>query len=351
MESQRNELESDLERLKNEIHSLRKNSAQDDAELQKLRDALQDKKLRKSGLEMDIDYAKKEIANCKNSVETLDSEIKNYIAEHNIDEASIAEISDYPQMAQYQIDEFFGEFLVLSGEIKSLGDIDLTDISGEIQKIREEYEILNSEYAESQQQLGAYNTEIENMKEKLERKNKLVKTYEQLALRKENLDFLKKLFKGSAFVHFIGQKYLSKLCYTANKRFLRFTQNQFELSAPEEFDEKKGKITIIDRLSGGSKRDMMTLSGGQSFQAALALALALADESGAGHRFFFVDEGFGTFDQSSLYLVLESLRDLVINEKRVVGLISHIPLMKEEVNAYLQVTLDKASGTQIEFFD
>ncbi len=123
------------------------------------------------------------------------------------------------------------------------------------------------------------------------------------------------------------------------------------MSAPEEFDDKKGRITVIDRLSGGSKRDMQTLSGGQSFQAALALALALADESGAGHRFFFVDEGFGTLDQDSLFLVLESMRDLVINENRVVGLISHIPMMKEEVNAYLQVSLDKSSGTVVEFFD
>ncbi len=282
-------------------------------------------------------------------LEISEKDRNNYINDFFIDMDNFSTIKNYPQKTQQEVDRFFEEYLVKSGEVNQ--NIIMDDVSDELVVVEDIFNTLSEEYSAIQQQLGAYKNEIQNLQNTFTQKQKLELKFHTLSTRKDNLDFLKKLFKGSGFVHFIGQKYLSKLCYTANNRFLRFTQNQFELSAPDEFDDKKGRIMVIDRLSGGNKRDMMTLSGGQSFQAALSLALALADESGAGHRFFFVDEGFGTLDQDSLLIVLDSLRELVTLENRVVGVISHIPLMKEEVNAYMQVSLDKSKGTVIEFHE
>ncbi|MGL5956227.1 MAG: hypothetical protein ACRC0X_06430, partial [Brevinema sp.] len=262
-------------------------------------------------------------------------------------------IKTYPQKTSEDVEEFFRQYLISEGEMNSIKKFAPSDeLQGRnLQTAQEKLDQLSNCYAEGQQQLGSYRKEITTLQDQLDQKNKLDQRYKKLSVRKENMESLKKLFKASGFVYFIGLKYLSKLCYTANQRFLHFTQNQFELSAPEEFDDKKGRIMIIDRLSGGNKRDMATLSGGQSFQAALSLALALADESGAGHRFFFVDEGFGTLDQDNLLLVLDSLRALVELEQRVVGVISHIPLMKEEVTGYLYVSLDKIVGTTIALYD
>ncbi|MGL4677483.1 MAG: exonuclease subunit SbcD [Brevinema sp.] len=264
-------------------------------------------------------------------------------------------VKTYPQKTPQDVEGFFRDFLVCSGEMKSIKNFTYLDEQGDlipqIQESQDKLNQLSEQYSYGQQQLGSYRNEIITLQGQLNQKNKLQNTYQKLSLRKENIESLKKLFKASAFVYFIGLKYLSKLCYTANQRFLHFTQNQFELSAPEELDGKKGRIIIIDRLSGGSKRDLATLSGGQSFQAALSLALALADESGAGHRFFFVDEGFGTLDQDNLMIILDSLRKLVEIEQRVVGVISHIPLMKDEVFAYLHVSLDKKNGTTVTFYD
>ena len=266
-----------------------------------------------------------------------------------IDDFLIQEILSSPQKSAQEIEEFFDSYKDLQSEMNALSKlsdqfVDNTNKEELENSVRELSDIQEM----SLKELGSLQTTKEILEDGLIKKAQLQEESSALLVRKDNFEILKKLFKGSGFVHFIGQKYLDKLCYAANKRFLRFTQNQFELSAPDQLDDKKGRIVVIDRLAGGHKRDLLTLSGGQSFQAALALALALADESGAGHKFFFIDEGFGSLDNDSLYAVLETLRELSENENRVVGVISHVPLMKEEVSACLHVVLDKTLGTQLE---
>ncbi|HEX7410677.1 MAG TPA: SbcC/MukB-like Walker B domain-containing protein [Bacteroidales bacterium] len=94
----------------------------------------------------------------------------------------------------------------------------------------------------------------------------------------------------------------------------------------------------------------VTLSGGQTFQASLCLALALADNiqqlNQSGQNFFFLDEGFGTLDRESLELVFETLKTLR-RENRVVGVISHVEDLQQEIAAWLYVTRDDEHGSRI----
>jgi exonuclease SbcC len=103
-------------------------------------------------------------------------------------------------------------------------------------------------------------------------------------------------------------------------------------------------------LNGGQTRSVKTLSGGQTFQASLCLALALADNvqqhSGSSHNFFFLDEGFGTLDKESLAAVFEALKQLR-QENRIVGVISHVEEMQQEIEVYLKVTQTEERGSLV----
>ena len=91
----------------------------------------------------------------------------------------------------------------------------------------------------------------------------------------------------------------------------------------------------------GNRRDTSTLSGGESFMASLALALGLADvvqqeAGGLDIETLFVDEGFGSLDDQALEQVMDTLEGLR-SGGRVVGLVSHVPELKQRVAAQLQV--------------
>jgi exonuclease SbcC len=109
---------------------------------------------------------------------------------------------------------------------------------------------------------------------------------------------------------------------------------------------------VIDYLNGGKKRLLKTLSGGQTFQASLCLALALAEKvkslNEADQSFFFLDEGFGALDRNSLRVVFETLKALR-HENRIVGIISHVEELQQEIEVYAKIELDAEKGSQVRY--
>jgi exonuclease SbcC len=103
-------------------------------------------------------------------------------------------------------------------------------------------------------------------------------------------------------------------------------------------------------MNGGKVRNIKTLSGGQTFQASLALALALADNiqqmNGADENFFFLDEGFGSLDKDSLNVVFDTLKSLR-QENRIVGVISHVDEMQQEISTFLKIENHDEKGSLI----
>jgi len=168
---------------------------------------------------------------------------------------------------------------------------------------------------------------------------------DKLLLRKTDIQILKNLFSGSKFVEYIATIYLKNLCETANVRFQSLAQNRLKL----EFSDKQ-EIVVRDFLNNGQLRNIKTLSGGQTFQASLCLALALADSIHQVHKneqnFFFLDEGFGTLDKESLYTVFQTLQSLV-KENRIIGLISHVEDLQQEIGAYLTIVNDSEKGSLV----
>src|SRR5690606_16371970 len=139
--------------------------------------------------------------------------------------------------------------------------------------------------------------------------------------------------------------YLQQLCEAANKRFYKLTQQQLRLEVTD-----KNEFQVRDYLNDGKTRLAKTLSGGQTFQASLSLALALAEsvqqQNRSKQNFFFLDEGFGSLDRESLAVAFDTLKTLR-NENRIVGVISHVEELQQEIDVYLKVKNDPFTGTQI----
>ena len=97
-------------------------------------------------------------------------------------------------------------------------------------------------------------------------------------------------------------------------------------------------------------RNVKTLSGGQTFQASLSLALSLADSihklAASSENFFFLDEGFGTLDKETLEVAFDTLKSLR-KENRIVGVISHVEEMQTEIETFLKVTNDEERGSVV----
>ena len=198
-----------------------------------------------------------------------------------------------------------------------------------------------------QSQITLLNQEILSISQKLKEKQSLLGEFERIEARETNLRELERLFSGKGFVRYVSSIYLRELCNTANKRFRMLTKNSLSL----EIDDSN-TFWVMDYLNGGKKRLLKTLSGGQTFQASLCLALALAEKvkalNQADQSFFFLDEGFGALDKNSLRVVFETLKALR-HENRVVGIISHVEELQQEVGVYAQIELDPELGSQITY--
>ncbi|MFA9424238.1 MAG: SbcC/MukB-like Walker B domain-containing protein, partial [Sedimentibacter sp.] len=138
------------------------------------------------------------------------------------------------------------------------------------------------------------------------------------------------------FVGFVAANQLKYVSIEASKKLKEITGGTYGLEVDND-----GKFLIRDYKNGGAQRDASTLSGGETFVASLALALALSTQiqlkGTASLELFFLDEGFGTLDDNLLDVVMDSL-ERIHNDKLAIGIISHVESIKNRVPIKLIVT-------------
>lgn len=150
---------------------------------------------------------------------------------------------------------------------------------------------------------------------------------------------------------YIQTAYLKRITDRANVRFMEMTDGRYELVRSANAESLSGKsgleLDIIDHYNG-TTRSVKSLSGGESFEAALSLALGLSDEicsnsGGIQLQSMFVDEGFGTLDEAALTQAVDTLCRLS-QSGRTVGIISHVAELKERIDSKIVITKDARSG-------
>ena len=154
---------------------------------------------------------------------------------------------------------------------------------------------------------------------------------------------------------YIQMAFLDRIVRRANIHLMRMSSGQYELvrreTASNAVQQTGLDLDVKDHYFGGT-RDVKTLSGGETFKASLSLALGLSDEiqcSASGIRLdsMFVDEGFGSLDETSLQQAVEVLGELT-EGSRLIGIISHVDELKERIENQIVVTKGKSCGSRVE---
>ena len=153
---------------------------------------------------------------------------------------------------------------------------------------------------------------------------------------------------------YIQTAYFDRIIARANIRFMQMSGAQYELKRRGAGGLKSQSgldLNVIDHYNG-SERDVKTLSGGESFMASLSLALGLSDEiqsyaGGIRLDAMFVDEGFGSLDETTLSQAMQALLS-ISQSNRLVGIISHVGELKEKIDRQIVVKKERSGGSRAE---
>lgn len=305
-----------------------------------------------------------------------------------IEQRLAAERRNFVQLMKDQGFEVYGEYR----DAKKTED-QIRQLEGEVREYREEVRSVHDRYDELMQLLeGIEKPDLESLQVSLQETDDQLKLlqdqYTNLFMKKkqneetmqkiteinENMKALEERYnvighlyeisKGQntyriTFERFVLAAFLDDILREANGRLSKMTSGRYMLL--RKTDRSKGnaqsglELLVFDQYTG-QERHVKTLSGGESFKAALALALGLADvvqqyAGGVSLETMFIDEGFGTLDPESLDQAIEALIEIQ-SSGRLVGIISHVPELKERIDARLEVTASQTgSRTQFQFLN
>lgn len=219
-----------------------------------------------------------------------------------------------------------------------------TEIEDVRRKNKERIQILHGKGKQTQDAIRSFQDKNEK-KKKLEDQYGIAGDVDQLVNGKNP--------RSLKFEQYVLMAYFDDILKAANQRLLIMSNGRYELYRIEELSDGRKKnhldIEVLDYYTG-KKRSVKSLSGGESFKAALCLALGLSDivQSYAGGiqiEMLFIDEGFGSLDEESLEQAVEVLKTLS-GTGRTIGIISHVAELKEKIEA--QIIVEKSStGSKI----
>jgi exonuclease SbcC len=167
------------------------------------------------------------------------------------------------------------------------------------------------------------------------------------------------LLKADELVAWIQEEALRRLAEEGSRHLAKLSQGRYELRLGSGEEEKGAKAEqdfyVVDRWNADGVRSVRTLSGGETFLASLALALALAESmaqlAAEGRtaetlESLFLDEGFGTLDAETLDVVISAL-DALHGSRRMVGIVTHVPELAERLPARVEVRRAGAAAAAV----
>ena len=221
----------------------------------------------------------------------------------------------------------------------------LHQMKKEIQKQNQNLEQLNQHISVNEQSIKFMDKKMEEYKE-AEMNYTLLKDLSDTANGEQ---------KGKAkisFERFVQSVYFDLILAAANERLSVMSEQRYYLLRKEENDINKGssglELEILDEWTG-KRRNVRSLSGGESFKAALSLALGLSDviqnkKGGIQVDTIFIDEGFGTLDADSLNKAMQIINSLSLEGNKLVGIISHVDELKDQIDQKIEVYKDHAGS-------
>jgi exonuclease SbcC len=198
--------------------------------------------------------------------------------------------------------------------------------------------------------LAAHKAEaaLERVRDKREQLDRLA---EQVAGKEREAQVAKALalhLRSDRFERWLLAEALDALVAGASRIMRELSGGQYDLT------HDKGEFFVVDHADASLRRAVRTLSGGETFQASLALALALSEQlaglstASASLESIMLDEGFGTLDASTLDTVAATLENLAARGDRMVGVVTHVPALAERIPVRFEVTKDARGVARVE---
>jgi len=181
-------------------------------------------------------------------------------------------------------------------------------------------------------------------KERIKEKQAAIEAQKKECRRWENLHELIGSADGKKYRNFAQGLTFEMMIGHANRQLQKMTDRY--LLARD--DAQPLELNVVDNYQAGEIRSTKNLSGGESFIVSLSLALGLSHMASKNVRVdsLFLDEGFGTLDEEALDTALETLAGLQ-QDGKLIGVISHVPALKERISTQIQVTPQTGGRSQI----
>lgn len=274
-----------------------------------------------------------------NTIKELGFENENQYNEQILKEADIKKIKQEIEQYKEKVTTIKTRLEDIKKEIK---EKDIIDVTPDIKNLEQ----LSQNQKEKEKQINNKKAAINFNKDTNKKLKETGIELDSKMNKMAKIEELSKIANGTAnrktkitFEQYVQATYFDLVISEANKRLLKMTDSRYLLIRKKKADKISEKIgldlNVIDNYNG-QERDVKSLSGGESFKAALSLALGLSDviqsySGGVLVDTLFIDEGFGTLDSESREQAINTLMSLAGNNK-LIGIISHVEELQERID-------------------
>ncbi len=299
----------------------------------------------REGMQSRLPFASREKAN--GHIRELEGKRNGIMREVN--DAKVAFDAGQKAADAYKI-----QIATLKAQLRDAVEIDATALRGEKRQLEEDKGSLEKESRLLELRLIGNRRMLEGIQSKAGEMEAVENRWKWMSALSDTANGASRGKNKIMLETYIQWAFFDRILTRANLRLLVMTNGQYELvrrPEPENNISQAGlDVDVIDHQNG-SQRSVKSLSGGESFMAALSLALGLSDEiqsSAGGIRMdtMFVDEGFGSLDEDTLQRAMKALHGLA-ESNRLVGIISHVAELKQKIDRQIIVKKDAAGGSRV----
>ncbi len=347
-------------------------------EIDKLDKTIDKSELEIKGIREDYEYQVVEKANVQSLIQVLESDLGNLKDKMSVVQGEY--VSVYRELGYKQEEDYVA--VQLSKEELEAYDSEILNYDEEVSQLKHKIEVqekvvlgkkrvdilsLENEKCQKSEKLNLLDLSLKSINNTLSNNikiyneikcvyKKVARLEHELAVYKDLSDTANGMIAGKnklEFEQFVQASYFEQVIVEANKRLGSMTEDRYQLMRKKEsfkLSDKLGlELEVMDYYTG-KKRDIKSLSGGESFKAALSLALGMSDtimsySGGIVVDAMFIDEGFGSLDSTSLESAIDAIM-MLSQGNRLIGIISHVNELKDRIDKKI-VVCKGSSGSSV----
>ncbi|GAK47106.1 exonuclease SbcC [Secundilactobacillus oryzae JCM 18671] len=334
LQGQNNTYEAELKAAKEAVDELRTSVTQDTVNLGHTQTAIENRQAEIKTVTQQLTTATEQ------ELQTTDLAELVHLIQQLDQVATIQQQSDQFRQRQSEIE---GELKQAKATIGDQSQPDLTVLDEAVAEAEQAYHEASQAHYDAQQVIKANEELVHQMAKLVDQQTDQIKQLNELAALSEVVNG-----NGSqrlSLERYVLRTYLERVLNTANNRLQHLTNDRYRFVLADKPGSGRGKsgldINIYDD-NVGKDRSVNTLSGGESFIAALALALGLAEviqnqAGGIKIEALFIDEGFGSLDEDALDRAMDTLQSME-SGSRMIGIISHVRELRAQIPGQLIVS-------------